>query len=46
MRRIWAPLSALAALGVARVSFGSLLMKRALAEAERAFSEYVADRGQ
>ena len=34
------PLTRLAALGVARVSFGSLLMKRALDEAERALEEY------
>ena len=34
------PLARLAALGVARVSFGSLLMKRALDEAERALQEY------
>ena len=34
------PLTRLAALGVARVSFGSLLMKRALDEAERALQEY------
>jgi 2-methylisocitrate lyase-like PEP mutase family enzyme len=35
------PLARLAALGVARVTFGSLLMKRALDEGARCFQEYL-----
>lgn len=35
------PLARLAQLGIARITFGSLLMRRALAEAERALREYL-----
>jgi hypothetical protein len=35
------PLARLAQLGVARISFGSLLMKRALDAAEKGFLEYL-----